>query len=65
MSDREIIGAIFGGVLLIVAIAVAFTIWPPALAPSVHRTKVPQGWVVTTSGGVTYVPDPQHEWEAP
>ena len=28
----------------------------------VYRTGVPNGWVVFTSRGITYVPDPEHNW---
>jgi len=35
--------------------------------PSVYRAKVPGGWLVATkdsdSGGVTFLPDPNHEWD--
>lgn len=34
---------------------------------SVQRAKVPGGWLITTwlgdSGGVTFLPDPDHEWD--
>lgn len=33
----------------------------------VYRAKVPGGWLVATrsydSGGVTFLPDPEHEWD--
>lgn len=27
------------------------------------RTKIPGGWLVTGTQGVTFVPDPKHEWK--
>ena len=27
-----------------------------------HRAKTPTGWIVTTSEGVAFIPDPNHEW---
>lgn len=34
-----------------------------ALGRGVHRTKVPEGWLISKYGNaVTYVPDPEHEW---
>lgn len=28
-----------------------------------QRAKVPGGWLVAAGGGVTFLPDPSHEWE--
>jgi hypothetical protein len=32
-------------------------------AYSAARAKVPGGWLVTCGAGVTFYPDPQHEWD--
>ena len=30
----------------------------------IHRAKVPGGWLVTIRDeGITFVPDPSHEWD--
>jgi len=29
---------------------------------SIHRIKVPQGWLVTYNENITFMPDPNHEW---
>ena len=37
-----------------------------ALGWNVHRTKVPGGWLVVVihnTSGLTFVPDPQHQWD--
>jgi len=37
--------------------------------PKILRLKVPGGWLVTVSGGlsypVTFYPDPDHKWNPP
>jgi hypothetical protein len=32
-------------------------------AGSVARTKIPGGWLMCLEKGVTFVPDPNHEWD--
>ncbi|MBI4904921.1 MAG: hypothetical protein HY820_14890 [Acidobacteria bacterium] len=31
--------------------------------PAMSRAKVPGGWLVAVSGGVTFVPDEYHAWD--
>ena len=32
-------------------------------AGALSRARVPGGWLVSTAYAVTFVPDPQHEWD--
>jgi hypothetical protein len=36
----------------------------PSSEFEVRRAKVPGGWLVTAGGGVTFLPDPDHAWDA-
>jgi hypothetical protein len=29
----------------------------------VYRAKIPGGWLVSFSDGLTFVPDPEHRWD--
>jgi len=35
----------------------------PSNGPLTLRTKVPGGWLVAVGSGVTFYPDPGHEWD--
>jgi hypothetical protein len=32
-------------------------------ARSAYRAKVPGGWLVAYDNGMTFVPDPEHQWD--
>ena len=29
----------------------------------IHRAKIIGGWLVFISGGISFVPDPEHKWD--
>jgi hypothetical protein len=34
--------------------------------PTIHRAKVPGGWLVVMTGhytGICFIPDPKHKWD--
>ena len=35
----------------------------PASGPVTLRAKVPNGWLVSVGSGVTFYPDPEHQWD--
>ena len=35
----------------------------PTSSYRVYRLRTPQGWLVIKGRGVTYIPDPNHEWK--
>lgn len=46
--------------------AVCLSKWG-SIVPPLHRARVPGGWLVGfntgSGGGLTFVPDPGHQWE--
>jgi hypothetical protein len=35
----------------------------PGGGSNLVRAKVPGGWLVSSSQGLTFIPDPKHEWK--